>query len=260
MSSPATWALLAYTHNYSEISRNPAGHPNNIQVVTNHLTGFALQISDEFVYSILQQAQRRWKQGWLICCATAKETECSCIWDKPRVNKQHHHINQPLIRNDTGCSPVFSARQETVRSELMAILISPFCFCGCQWHPEHEEIKPQDLPHPVCSHGPPTLGHGPCLHEVMTADPWDTQCEIQNTKAPELSAFSNLWQQLRTSSAFVLYFRVWNTEGWFLLCWASFRLGCHHVTDRHLHQRSRKQLPHAAWTPCPEACQRRVGH
>lgn len=66
---------MAYTHNYSEISGNPAGHPNSIQVVSNHLTGFALQISDEFVYSILQQTQRRLKRGWLICCATAKETQ-----------------------------------------------------------------------------------------------------------------------------------------------------------------------------------------
>lgn len=34
-----------------------------------------------------------------------------------------------------------------------------FCSCcGCQWDPEHEEIKWQDLPHPACSLSHPTLG------------------------------------------------------------------------------------------------------
>lgn len=82
---------MAYTHNYSEINGNPAGHPNNIQVVTNHLIRFGLQISDEFVYSVLQQTQRRLKHGWLLCCATAKETQSVLAYG----------INPELTSNNT---------------------------------------------------------------------------------------------------------------------------------------------------------------
>lgn len=114
----------------------------------------------------------------------------------------------------------------------MAIFVSPFWSCGCQWDLEHEEIKWQDVPHPFCSHGPPTVGHAAvalvCMRSWLQTP--GTLSVRSRTPKPQSSVPSQTFgNSLRTSSEFLLYFRVWNTEGWFLLCWASFRLGHHHV-------------------------------